>query len=194
VEEYSGIGIMLGDGLAGVDLDNCLDEDGAVKPWADEVIRALASYAEISPSQLGVKVFLLGDMPEGGRRIKVEDGEIELYSRGRYFAVTGQHLEGTPTDVAHRQAQLEAVHERLFAAKPDPKPRARAPAPASLEDSELLEKARASKNGAKFEDLWQGGGGDDKSAGDQALCNLLAFWTAKSGTRSTTETAGPTGG
>jgi primase-polymerase (primpol)-like protein len=37
-----------------------------------------------------------------------------MYSRGRYFTVTGQHLEGTPTAVEERQAELSAVHDRVF--------------------------------------------------------------------------------
>jgi hypothetical protein len=49
-------------------------------------------------------------------------------------------------------------------------------------DEEVLEKARAAKNAAKFSDLFDAGdvhryhGGDD-SAADQALLSILAFWT-----------------
>jgi hypothetical protein len=49
-------------------------------------------------------------------------------------------------------------------------------------DDEVLEKCRAAKNAPKFSDLYDAGdvhrhhGGDD-SAADQALMNMLAFWT-----------------
>src|SRR3954447_16648326 len=48
--------------VVGVDLDGCRDPaTGAIKPHAREVIEALASYAEVSPSGTGVKVYLLVD-------------------------------------------------------------------------------------------------------------------------------------
>lgn len=51
-----------------------------------------------------------------------------------------------------------------------------------LDDRELLEKAFAAKNGTKFSRLWAGDTSDyegDDSAADQALCNMLAFWTGR---------------
>lgn len=49
----------------------------------------------------------------------------------------------------------------------------------SLSDEELLERARNAANGEKFERLWNGdiSGYPSHSEADQALCNLLAFWT-----------------
>src|SRR5207302_6396794 len=47
-------------------------------------------------------------------------------------------------------------------------------------------KACSAANGAKFSALWYGdisAYGDDDSAADQALCNLLAFWTGKDAIR-----------
>lgn len=37
-------------GLVGTDLDGCVADDGTVAPWAQEIVDALASYTEISPS------------------------------------------------------------------------------------------------------------------------------------------------
>jgi hypothetical protein len=52
--------------------------------------------------------------------------------------------------------------------------------PLDLSDGELIAKAKAASNGAKFSRLWDGNltdyNGDDSRA-DQALCNMLAFWT-----------------
>jgi hypothetical protein len=51
---FAGIGFMLGDGFAGIDLDNSRDpETGAIKPWAQKIIDAVraskASPAAPSP-------------------------------------------------------------------------------------------------------------------------------------------------
>ena len=114
-----GIGIEfaeIGGGLhlGGVDLDSCLDpEKGEIAGWAQAVIDRFASYTEISPSGCGVKVFFAYRTNEiaalrsamktqFGKRWAAPGGGdhgpgIELYLGGRYFAVTGQHLDGTPT-------------------------------------------------------------------------------------------------
>ncbi|MCE5239795.1 phage/plasmid primase, P4 family [bacterium] len=174
---FDGIGVMLSDDLAGADLDNSLDDGGKLKPWAEEIVRELDSYTETSPSGKGVKVFFFGEVPPGGNRKKLLDGELESYSRGRFFTVTGNHFAGTPPTVEERQAQLEALHRRVFGSKSTRQAAAPASGIADVSDEELLAKARQARNGDEFARLWDGGYPDDDSAGDLALCCHLAFWT-----------------
>ena len=75
----------------------------------------LASYTETSPSGTGVHVLVHGELPPGRRR----KGSIEMYADGRYFAMTGDHLDGTPTTIEMRSAELVALHRRIFG-PPDP--------------------------------------------------------------------------
>ena len=61
-----GIGIQLGDlgdgrWLAGVDLDTCIDTDGCLAPWAEKILGELPTYAETSPSGIGIKAFFIID-------------------------------------------------------------------------------------------------------------------------------------
>jgi len=115
-----GIGLELCDlgsgvSLAGVDLDTCREPDGMIASWAQSVIDRFATYAEVSPSQTGVKVFctyqtsdldqiraIMGTA-EWGKQWKRGSGEhppaIELYVGRRYFALTGQHVQGTPATI-----------------------------------------------------------------------------------------------
>jgi hypothetical protein len=101
--------------LAGVDLDSCRDPGtGELEPWAKEVIERLGSYAEVSPSKTGVKVFFwyrVADNPEldklfggpndanehHGKMFKKGGGEhpraIEIHRSNRYFTVTGLRYE-----------------------------------------------------------------------------------------------------
>ena len=54
------------------------------------------------------------------------------------------------------------------------------PEPVSLEDSDLIEKAKNAKHGDKFRRLWNGDTSmhdNDHSRADLALCKRLAFWT-----------------
>ena len=42
--------------LAGIDLDSCMSS-GTIAPWAAVILELLDSYAEISPSGSGLKLF-----------------------------------------------------------------------------------------------------------------------------------------
>ena len=119
--EGGGIGIELGDlgdgtALGGVDLDTCRDEQGTFTPWAQDAMRDLASYTEVSPSGSGAKVFFLYDataLPDLRRAMGTQHGKswkqgtgkhapgIEMHVSNRYFTVTGQALDSTPSDVRH---------------------------------------------------------------------------------------------
>ena len=109
VGEGDGIGVILGDGLGGVDLDACFNSNGCLKPWAEEVRRQFAgTYIERSPSGKGVKLFALG-APDYLSRCKLVMSEkaggekaeaIEAYVSGRWFAVTGEALPNSGVAVA----------------------------------------------------------------------------------------------
>jgi hypothetical protein len=76
---------------------------------------------------------------------------------------------------------LDALEATLPAAPTKPATNGHTPQqPTNIDDAALLEKAKAAANGAKFAALWDGDTSayaGDESAADQALCNLLAFWT-----------------
>lgn len=79
-----GLGFVLGDGFACLDLDHCL-VDGKPLPWAQVILdRVPGAYVEVSPSGSGLHVW--GRAPElpGSRR-----DNVECYSVGRYITVTG---------------------------------------------------------------------------------------------------------
>jgi len=89
---YDGIGFMFSsaDPFVGIDLDKCRDpESGELAPWAQEIIsRVPEGYIEVSPSGTGVHIIIRGSVRGGG----VRKGPVEMYSRGRYFTITGQPL------------------------------------------------------------------------------------------------------
>lgn len=189
----AGVGFVFAeeDGFAGVDLDGCIDDAGAIADSAREVIAGLGSYTEVSPSGQGVKVFLRGTKPsDAACRSKAIKGykETEVYDRGRFFTVTGQHLLGTPTEVMERQDELESLCDRLWPLKQSTpsRPRGGGAEGFSGDDETLIEKAKRATNGVRFSALWGGDtthhGGDDSSA-DMALCSMLAFWTGRDADR-----------
>lgn len=187
-DRYAGIGFVFAadDPFTGIDLDGCIDESGNVVPSAREIIDSLSSYTEVSPSGRGVKVFIAARKPDGlGCKSKAIAGfkETEVYSDKRFFTLTGRHLMDSPLAVEDRQAQLESLCQRLWPKKRSPHLNGTvASASFTGDDEALIQRASAAKNGDRFKKLWAGDTSlhaDDHSGADQALCNLLAFWTGR---------------
>lgn len=89
---FDGIGLVLGDDVHGIDLDDCRDPaTGELTELANEVLDQVQGYAEVSPSGTGIKLFAKTNLD--GSRTKKEFG-VELYKDGRYFTVTGHRLNG----------------------------------------------------------------------------------------------------
>lgn len=102
----AGIGFVLTrhDPYVGVDLDKCLDGT-ALEPWAVELVRALDSYTERSPSGRGLHILCRGRLPEGWNRT----GRIERYESERYLTVTGAHWAGSPETIEERTGALASM-------------------------------------------------------------------------------------
>lgn len=62
--QLAGVGFVFtkDDPFAGVDLDNCLDEQGGFT-WGEDLVARLATYTEVSQSGRGVNLFLQGTKP-----------------------------------------------------------------------------------------------------------------------------------
>jgi hypothetical protein len=183
--DYDGVELALTkeDTLVGLDYDHVRNpETGEILPQDYDEVMSLKTYAEISPSGSGIRVFLIAnkeDLPSGRKM-----GKYELYSSGHFLTVTGRFLEGCPRTIEDRSAEARMFIEK-HSAKDAPKPPSNALPPAlTKEDEELLAKARTSRNGDKFKALydageWKTAGYPSQSEADLALCNQLAFWTSK---------------
>ena len=198
--DYDGLGFITdADGLlVGFDWDDCRDPDqphGSVPDAVHDAIDELETYTELSPSGTGYRQFAFGTRPDGGTRADLpcdpvldDVPHVEIYdgTGGRYLTVTGQHVEGTPEDVAKRPQETNAIHRRFIADdESDDVERddqgGEATEPTDLDDQQLVEKAKNASNGDKFARLWNGNtsGYESHSEADAALCSLLAFWTGE---------------
>lgn len=122
---YQGIGFVFTDAdpFTGIDLDDCLDKDGNLSPEAAQIVAKLNSYTEISPSRTGLKIWVVGSVPEG-RKFKLGNGSIEIYSSMRYFTITGIHWAGTPQVAMDAQNVLVEIYNGLPSPKQSPPPAA----------------------------------------------------------------------
>lgn len=180
--KYDGIGFILADnGIVGIDLDHCLDsETGNIEEWALEIINAIDSYTELSPSGTGFHIFAKGDIPANGRR----KGQLEIYKSKRYLTVTGIPF-GESKEIAYREKEVLSLYQSLFLEKDSDTETLDLDVESETDDFSdivLIEKAKASENGETFKKLmigeWQGDY-PSQSEADLALCVLLAFWTGK---------------
>ncbi|HPR42289.1 MAG TPA: phage/plasmid primase, P4 family [Candidatus Methanofastidiosa archaeon] len=110
---FDGVGFVLGGGFVGVDLDHHVT-GGCVSPMAQDIVKALCSYTEVSPSGEGLHIICRGDpLPPGPR--KREDIGLEMYDTARYFTMTGKAHTGY-AEVGDRTEELRAVYERYMRA------------------------------------------------------------------------------
>ena len=182
-----GIGFVLGDGIAGIDIDHCIDPaTGVVDERALAIMDAMQSYTELSPSGTGLHILFYGRKPGPACRRALGDGVgLEMYDGGRYFTVTGRSWQDPPLPLADRTAEAAEVY-RKYLEKPKPAaPTAAQATPVqprqagAQSDTDILEKAKQAKGGDKLAALlagdWQAYAASHSEA-DLALCNLLAFW------------------
>ena len=205
---YDGVGVGLyplpdGSLLAAIDIDHCIDAQGTISAMADDVIKTMDAYTEVSPSGQGIRILfrLSPRYAFDSTRYYINNQALglEVYVAGatsKYVSVTGNTW--TPgVDLELRDKELSQVLEK-YMVRPDrlaPQPvsqPAQPAAPASVqqanalrpEDMALIEGIKNSSNGEKFMALWRGGisaCGNDHSSADMAFCNMLAARTQDAG-------------
>lgn len=109
----TGVGYVLtaADGLTGIDIDGCRDPvTGKLDRWAEEVLAAAETYAEISPSGTGIRMFASGKVE---RSTAFKPAGIEIYNEGRYLTITGHVVPGVPTSILPAPHTLETLYGRI---------------------------------------------------------------------------------
>jgi putative DNA primase/helicase len=179
-----GVGFVFSpdDPYCGLDQDHVRDPvTRAVEPAAWARVQLCASYTETSPSGRGVHTIVEARLTDGGRR----HGEVEVYDRGRYFTMTGNHAAGTPGTIAPAEAAIQSI----LASFPVPAPNiggvsAKWEGRGSIHidprtTEYVLARARAARNGGKLDRLWAGHdhGYPTTSEADLGMLGILIWWT-----------------
>ena len=115
----AGVGFLLmpDDGITGIDLDDCISDADTLSDLAAQVIGYGETYAEVSPSGAGIRLFARGKVDKA---LKDDASGVEVYGTGRYLTVTGQQIPDTPNRIAEAPrslARLVAVIEAAREAK-----------------------------------------------------------------------------
>jgi primase-polymerase (primpol)-like protein len=190
LQNADGIGFVVSENVpvVGIDLDHIYDTSGEAKPLFTDIVTQLDTYAEISPSGEGIRLFATGQLPPGRRKV----GDIECYVTARFLTVTGR-VFGTPRPVAERTLELAGFHTQYMSppakpARPTPGITARSPrTPVAggsgregepIDDHTLLMRMFVSTAGPRIRQLWRGdrSGYGSASEADLGLISHLLWW------------------
>lgn len=170
---YSGIGFV----LTGDDDIICIDlDDKTATGKLDEFIeisREFHTFAEISQSGTGIHIWCRGRKP--GDRCR--RGDLEIYEWGRFIAVTGNQVVGSPDTLSYTQEEINRFYERVKPEERPTAPRHTPDAPVELSDGEIIK--LASKHSHGFSPLWRGDFSryPSQSEADAALTLIFAWYT-----------------
>lgn len=171
----------------GIDIDHVRDEmeqyiGGDRENIVGDFIDHTNSYTESSISGTGIHIIIKGKMP-GDRRRR---SNVEIYPDGRFFALTG-NVFGSVRDEIHpvSKGNLKYLYKKYLDPDVDKVIPLSKPSNGTivhLTEPEIFNKIENSAQAGLFQSLMEGYWEQrytSQSEADQALCNILAFWTAK---------------
>jgi hypothetical protein len=169
---YDGIGFLLGpeDPYFFIDLDHTEDPDQI--EFQKQIFEQFDTYAERSPSGKGLHLIGKGSIPSGARV-----GPVEIYSSGRYMAMTGDVFRDRP--IKDYSELATSLYEHLK--RNEVVSVTTADAPQQMDDAAVYAMAAGAANGPKFLRLWNGDFysdyAGDQSRADFALINMIGFYS-----------------
>jgi putative DNA primase/helicase len=184
LDKYDGIGILVKDDIWAIDLDDCFDETGALKPCAQNIVDMFTGcYMELSPSGKGLRIISMASgFSYDKEKYYINNRKIgmEVYVAGatnRFVTLTGNiYRKGEVLEKADTlMAMLDKYMQRPMPVRNE---KSIAESRSFLSDKSVVEKASTALNGEKFKALWDGriAGYASQSEADLALCSSLAFW------------------
>lgn len=168
-----GIGFVLteDDPYTCIDLDKVYTER-VLEPFARQVVDLMSGYVELSPSGMGLHIWV-----RCREIINRRTKRIEIYSSQRWMTVTGRANPSVPRVIPDRTDEVLSLVERYF---PVESTEFRKPQEVTADDTELWNRLFRSKNGPFVQALYRGDlsvVGNDHSRGVIMLANLLAVFT-----------------
>lgn len=118
---FEGIGFVFSFPYVGIDLDDCIEEDGLMNSFAREITNKVDTFTEYSKSGKGLHLYCKVTEPVKALKTDV----IEIYSEGRFFITTEAELDDGQMNVTE---QTENIKELIAAHTAPRKPADNTPA------------------------------------------------------------------
>jgi len=173
--QLAGLGIVLGEGLFGIDIDHCV-QNGEISPKAQDIVQTMDSYTELSPSGCGIHILATGEIPGSCKR-----NGIEIYKDKRFFTVTGNTLN--KSDVQERSKHAAKLIKKYNLSQAETAAPLTPHVQLDIDEQEFISRAFASTSDLmKFSDLFYNGAdaqtlkekGWSTSEGEMSLLRLIA--------------------
>ena len=138
---WHGVGFVLnGDGIVGIDLDDCLkligDDEYKSSNLARYVMDIAPSYTEVSPSGTGLHIIGTGTL-ERAIKATINGDAVEVYSTGRYLTYTDEWVNTSPKEINDISDAINEITDMVEAER-DSAMMKPAPVPATSSDNEHL--------------------------------------------------------
>ena len=182
LNNFDGIGIRVDGKIIAIDLDHCIEE-GKICSWAEEIVSHFQdTYIEISPSGKGLRIILLAPDNYSYDKDKyyIKKNNVEVYVAGatnRFVTLTGNEIQKTDVvgNIDGFQWLIDTYMKRPISNSSIFTNEHRE---SYLTDESVIQKAMSSKQGEKFNKLWNGDTSDypSHSESDLALISILAFY------------------
>lgn len=184
---YNGLGFFFAPPFVGVDIDDVEEEISRFKVGDDtnnivsEFVKNINSYTEISQSGKGIHIIFVGNIPDGKNRC----GNVEMYSTGRFFALTGQVLQGYDELNTVRDNVVQSLHNKYLGSSKKSKivnPAGCKPERINSEPvNDIINRILASSQKKRFLCFFHGNWEyfdkyPSQSEADLAFAGLLGFW------------------
>lgn len=182
LNNFDGIGIRVDGKIIAIDLDHCIEE-GKICSWAEEIVSHFQdTYIEISPSGKGLRIILLAPDNYSYDKDKyyIKKNNVEVYVAGatnRFVTLTGNAIQKTDVvgNIDGFQWLIDTYMKRPISNSSIFTNEHRE---SYLTDESVIQKAMSSKQGEKFNKLWNGDTSDypSHSESNLALISILAFY------------------
>ncbi|MGN1372682.1 MAG: DUF3849 domain-containing protein [Candidatus Coproplasma sp.] len=165
------------DGIACIDLDHCIDENGEYSELAKEVLSKCGkTYVETSVSGKGLHIF--GKTEGMDVRAFSKDGDFEFYQKSHFIAMTGDNVTDIRFESFDSDKMKELITRKCEKRSPWSGKGAGVEGLSKMSDRDVVEKACADKkHGETFKSLYNGQDlFNNHSNSDMSLMNRLAYW------------------
>jgi putative DNA primase/helicase len=156
-----GVGLGIFNGFSAVDIDDCVDENGAISPMAQDIIDHIDSYTELSPSKRGIRIIFKTPIKIDKSKYYINNANngLEIYisdNTNKFVTITGNAIKG---GVGINEVDITYILDKY------------------MQKGNSFELAL--KKDKKLNDLWNAsapGSNANESEMDMALCTKLAYY------------------